>query len=75
MQESLEPPVAILVEPEPPIDCEDGADLVLAERIAASVGAWFGGLLMRCAPPSGPFFTSDGRLAVHATDFHTPIVS
>ena len=75
MQESIEPPAAMLVEPEMPVDGEDSEELVLVERIAASAGAWLGGLLLRCAPPSGPFFTSDGRLAAHGASFRPPLVS
>lgn len=72
MQESLEPPAPLVIDLETPPECEDGNELALAERIAASMGAWFGGLLLRCAPPSGPFFTSDGRLAAHGASFRAP---
>lgn len=75
MQESIEPPSVVAVESVMPTDLDRGEELVLAERIAASMGAWFGGLLLRCAPPSGPFFTSDGRLAAHGASFRTPPVS
>ncbi|HEV8193967.1 MAG TPA: hypothetical protein VGP82_21160 [Ktedonobacterales bacterium] len=75
MQESIGQPVVLAVELDMPSEPDDVEKLVLAERIAASMGAWFGGLLLRCAPPSGPFFTSDGRLAVHGTSFQTPPVS
>jgi hypothetical protein len=75
MQESIEPPVVGAIEPDMPAELDNGEELMLAERIVASMGAWFGGLLLRCAPPSGPFFTSDGRLAAHAAGFRTPPVS
>lgn len=72
MQEFIEPPVAVAVDLDIPPEMEDADELALAERIAASMGAWVGGLLMRCAPPSGPFFTSDGRLAAHGANFRAP---
>jgi hypothetical protein len=74
MQQSLEPlPTPIF---EPPAreaaGTEDTDELTCFERIVASVGAWFGGLLVRCAPPSGPFFASDGRQAAHGESFRAP---
>ena len=75
MQESIEPTAEAAAESDMPAVLDDAGELGLAERIVASVGAWFGGLLLRCAPPSGPFFTSDGRLAAYGATIATPPMS
>ena len=38
--------------------------LNLAERLVAELGAWAGMLAQRWSLPLGPFFASDGRMAV-----------
>lgn len=49
---------------------DDGA-LNLAERLVAQVGAWASTLVERWGPQAGPFFASDGRLAVDPVLFLT----
>jgi len=44
----------------------------LAERFAASLGAWAATLATRATPPGGPFFPSDGRLLADASLFASP---
>ena len=44
----------------------------LAERVAASLGAWAATLALRATPPGGPFFPSDGRLQADASLFTSP---
>jgi hypothetical protein len=48
--------------PAPARDVPDA--LNLAERLVAELGAWAGMLAERWAPSLGPFFASDGRMAV-----------
>jgi hypothetical protein len=48
-----------------PASVQDMTDtLNLAERLVAELGAWAGMLAERWSLPLGPFFASDGRMAV-----------
>ena len=52
--------------------------LNLAERLVAEVGAWAGMLAQRWSLPLGPFFASDGRMAVDSVQIlceHEPSTS
>lgn len=44
----------------------------LAERVLAHIGGWAAAMAERLSPPSGPFFSSDGRLLADASLFAPP---